>query len=159
MLSMLAWTLMTAMVVMNAHGQFCPTMTDSRPGENKCLHDNYLCGKEDDSGSCTSLCHCKSGQMCFRDNDHTITAVPRIINDRPVEITYYTCVALSSLNECSGIQEALKVLSPEAEEGESSVEVLCRCPSPKKYRFVFIRPDINGDNPRYVCANAPRRHG
>nr|UMA83969.1 conotoxin precursor Tpra06 [Conus judaeus] len=134
MLSMLAWTLMTAMVVMNAHGQFCPTMTDSYPGENECHYDNNLCGKEV-SGSCTSLCYCKSGQMCSRDNDHTIPVVPRNINDRPDESRYYTCVALSSLNECSGIQEALKVLSPEAEEGESSVEVLCRCPSPKKVPF------------------------
>nr|DAZ86971.1 TPA_inf: conotoxin precursor Tpra06 [Conus judaeus] len=150
MLSMLAWTLMTAMVVMNAHGQFCPTMTDSYPGENECHYDNNLCGKEV-SGSCTSLCHCKSGQMCSRDNDHTIPVVPRNINDRPDESRYYTCVALSSLNECSGSETALYDLVPEAEE-RNNVKVLCRCPSPKVYRKVL--------NPkRYICANAPPRRG
>nr|UMA82655.1 conotoxin precursor Tpra06 [Conus ebraeus] len=145
MLSMLAWTLMTAMVVMNAHGQVCPTMTDSYTGENECFYDNNLCGKEV-SGSCSSLCNCKNSQECSTDSDHTITVVKRYVNNQPERKRYYTCVALSSLNECSGTQEALYVLTPEANELKS-VKVLCRCPSTKVY--------LLARNPqRYVCTTA-----
>nr|UMA82975.1 conotoxin precursor Tpra06 [Conus ebraeus]DAZ86337.1 TPA_inf: conotoxin precursor Tpra06 [Conus ebraeus] len=149
MLSMLAWTLMTAMVVMNAHGQVCPTMTDSYTGENECFYDNNLCGKEV-SGSCSSRCYCKNGGRCSTDSDHTITVVQSYINGYP-EKRYYTCVALSSLNECAVREKALFVLAPEAAD-PISVKVLCRCPFPKVYLQT-------GRSRPHICSYNPRRRG
>nr|AXL95365.1 conotoxin-like precursor unassigned superfamily 13 [Conus ermineus] len=147
MLSMLAWTLMTAMVVMNAKSQFCPVLTDSYRFEHRCAYDNSLCGKEV-SGSCTSTCYCRSGRMCLRNSDHTITVVKRYINNNPVKESYHTCVALSGLPRCSGNRVALYNLVPES-SAFKSVEVRCRCPSPNVYLNT-------GLNQVYTCAPAPQ---
>uniref|UniRef100_A0A0K8TTH5 Conopeptide n=1 Tax=Conus lenavati TaxID=1519839 RepID=A0A0K8TTH5_CONLV len=126
MLSMFAWTLMTATVVVIAERQYCPIAGQT------CTFGSDLCGKEE-SGSCSPRCNCKNERMCSRDSDHTITVVRVFRRRRPVEERYYTCVALSGLEECSN-QKALTDLVPETRE-LNSVEVHCKCSSPKVYGY------------------------
>nr|QFQ61139.1 superfamily Cerm-13 [Conus magus] len=143
MLSMLAWTLMTAMVVMNAKSQYCPTMRDSYPKQHECLYKNALCGKEDSGGRCSSICNCKNGQMCSTDRDHNVTIVIHE-NTLPKKKRYYTCLSLWRLNECSETEKALHRLTHRTKELKS-VKVLCRCPYPKAYVTLESRY-------RYTCA-------
>nr|DAZ85946.1 TPA_inf: conotoxin precursor Tpra06 [Conus ebraeus] len=142
MLSMLAWTLMTAMVVMNAKSHtICPTST------NLCVNDNDACGK-DVSGSCSSICNCKNGQPCSTDSSHTIILVPRYTEDGPYIKNYYTCVDPSELVGCAGAQKSVNVSVSEAQD-PNSAQVLCYCP-PSKINIWALNFQ------HYICVTPPQ---
>nr|ATF27771.1 conotoxin [Conus praecellens]ATF27772.1 conotoxin [Conus praecellens] len=150
MLLMFAWTLMTAMMVMNASSKDCPLLDDSNPLKRRCLWNNAICGKSV-SGKCTSLCNCRNGQKCSMNSTHTITVVPYYINGVPVKKRYYTCMDVAELGQCSSTQEALYSLIYEETELKNA-KVYCECRSPKVYLRLFTPK-------RYICRRAEPRTG